>query len=1327
MRLKGVVVALPAVLIPILGCGGANPTAYEPMAIEIQPRMAELTVDDPLPLTFKGRGYEKVEWSVVEPGGGSIGPDGVYTAPSHEGVYHVQARAVENPDAKDRVELHVHAAPVATSLKADLTRTRPGGTVMLTADFAGGKGVLQPGDVEVASGVATSFRPVKTTTYGLHVTNPAGRVVRKTLAIAVAGLEGQHHEIQAPSVIQAGIQHVARVELGADARIEWQATGVVFLGPELHPTTPVVAFTAEPGATSFQLKARITGEAGVSGEGQAAVAAKVAAHAPETRELEFKGTVEPLALEAPVIQLDKPFLVAGKDGCEARVTNPQPGTTYTWTLENGQLSGRGGEVAEGEKVTFKPDTVDHVILTCTATHGTTQTITTTAAALVEPPGKPVLQTTSQPRTGERLWAVVQSPRPGERYRWELGEGRGSLTPDPSGANGVRVGYTVTDPGPFTLTCAAENLAGEVSEAGFLHLIVSSATTSSTPFQPPMPLAPPAGPTVTPPLGPGPIPSAPPMGPGPIPSAPPMGPGAIPSAPPMGPGPIPTAPPMGPGPVPTAPPMGPAPVPTAPPMGPVPIPTAPPMGPAPVPTAPRSTSSSPFLSPATPAPLPATRPPQGIALLAGDGLHIKHGYMNGLLGPDVVAWRHLSGLLCHDGHLYFSEGMDHTIRQLDLGPMQVGPFAGRRGAPDEGKVPAMVGLNLPGPMAILPPYCYVVDTGSHTLKRIHSGGPGPLEPFAGLMGVKGAKDGPLDVATFNQPADIVADPRGGFLYVADRGNHRIRMISLLDGAVRTIPGIIQDPQGLALGQDGTLYIASTSQAVIQALVPSHPHDWNATWALRPVAGSAGRKGCQDGTGADGLFNEPMGLALTLDGGSLLVADSGNHLIRQVALATGRVDALAGGPSEAGWLDGPAATARFHEPSRLALDASGFLYVADQQRSALRKLGPDGSVVTLGANTRASAAGAADGPGQDARFRKPLGVAVTRAGFAWVADRDNQALRSVTADGVVTTLAGALGVAGDANGLASEARFEHPAELAIDATGKAWVLEDMPLKLRTISRHGYVTTSGLKPRCIAACPFGPENNAGVVMALPLPYRDGQVFGLTEIRYLVGTEQELVTTMVNPTALALDAAGHVFVLEEDRARQLVTIHKYTPPTLAHRQWRADGKLTLGPGGAIGQQVGIPRIHGMAADSRGQLFLADSANGLVWKVNPGLTDATVMWGRYPFQAPLVPPGGAGHVDPMLSQALYQPHRIAVTPEDDLILTCGHALLRFTAPGTPADPWQAPLPRPAEGARPVPRVAAVHPSKTTALATENAMAARRASITGGSESESEDEDSDFD
>src|ERR1035441_196004 len=142
-------------------------------------------------------------------------------------------------------------------------------------------------------------------------------------------------------------------------------------------------------------------------------------------------------------------------------------------------------------------------------------------------------------------------------------------------------------------------------------------------------------------------------------------------------------------------------------------------------------------------------------------------------------------------------------------------------------------------------------------------------------------------------------------------------------------------------------------------------------------------------------------------------------------------LAGQLGGTGSVDGAGSTARFNNPSGVAVDSAGNVYVADSQNKTIRKVASDGVVTTLAGS--AGQAGSADGTGSAARFDYPQGVAVDSAGNVYVADTYNHTIRKVTSGGVVTTVAGSAGYYGSADGTGSAARFNNPSGVAVDSAG------------------------------------------------------------------------------------------------------------------------------------------------------------------------------------------------------------------------------------------------------------------------------------------------------
>ena len=179
------------------------------------------------------------------------------------------------------------------------------------------------------------------------------------------------------------------------------------------------------------------------------------------------------------------------------------------------------------------------------------------------------------------------------------------------------------------------------------------------------------------------------------------------------------------------------------------------------------------------------------------------------------------------------------------------------------------------------------------------------------------------------------------------------------------------------------------------------------------------------------------------GNLFVADRQNHRIRKITPA-GRVTTLAGS-GEAAFADGQGTEASFNEPFGLDVDQQGHVYVAEFRNHRIRKIAPDGRVTTLAGSGKATFA---DGQGAAAAFNEPSGVAVDLRGHVYVADGGNHRIRMITPQGHVTTLAGS-GKATFADGQGANASFNEPAGLAVDPQGHVYVADLFNHRIRKIS--------------------------------------------------------------------------------------------------------------------------------------------------------------------------------------------------------------------------------------------------------------------------------------
>ena len=245
-------------------------------------------------------------------------------------------------------------------------------------------------------------------------------------------------------------------------------------------------------------------------------------------------------------------------------------------------------------------------------------------------------------------------------------------------------------------------------------------------------------------------------------------------------------------------------------------------------------------------------------------------------------------------------------------------------------------------------------------------------------------------------------------------------------------------------------ASAPDAIGTVARPSATQGTQAHWSgrLSTIAGD-GLPGSSDGAGKRTRFADPFGVVLDRDG-NLYVADGGNNnSIRKIDLA-GVTTTLAGG--EEGYAEGAGKAAAFNTPSGLAIDGAGNLYVADTGNNAIRKITPQGVVSTLAGD---GLAGDKDGVGAAAQFNGPIGVAVDADGVVYVSDTYNDRIRRIGIHGEVSTIAGGKR-AGLADGAAAQALFDTPTGLAISAAGELYIADTGNSAIRKLDKSGNVAT-------------------------------------------------------------------------------------------------------------------------------------------------------------------------------------------------------------------------------------------------------------------------------
>lgn len=304
----------------------------------------------------------------------------------------------------------------------------------------------------------------------------------------------------------------------------------------------------------------------------------------------------------------------------------------------------------------------------------------------------------------------------------------------------------------------------------------------------------------------------------------------------------------------------------------------------------------------------------------------------------------------------------------------------------------------------------------------------VSTFAGSS--TGSIDGTGTSAKFNQPYGITTD--GTNLYVADYLNFVIRKVVIATGAVTTIAGTTgrsgyADGTGASarfyllnsITTDGAnLYISDNCMIRKMEL---------ASGLVTTLAGLSGTAGTADGVGASARFSAGLH-GITTDGTNLFVVDNSNFSVRKIVIASGYVTTLAGTAGSGGSLDGTGISAKFYFPSGITTDGTN-LFVSDQ--FSIRKIViATGEVTTFAGSSQIR--GSNDGIGTAASFSGTSGITMDGTSL-FVADSFNCTIRKITiATGEVSTLAGNPTVLGATDGIGPAATFNGPYGITTDGS-------------------------------------------------------------------------------------------------------------------------------------------------------------------------------------------------------------------------------------------------------------------------------------------------------
>ena len=307
--------------------------------------------------------------------------------------------------------------------------------------------------------------------------------------------------------------------------------------------------------------------------------------------------------------------------------------------------------------------------------------------------------------------------------------------------------------------------------------------------------------------------------------------------------------------------------------------------------------------------------------------------------------------------------------------------------------------------------------------------------------------------------------------------------------------IKRPTGLDLGPNNNLAIVDTDNHAVRSVDL-------ATGAMTTLAGTgiAGYSG-NGGQATSATLRNPLRAEYDADG-NLIIADTGNHVLRRVDAVTGVITTIAGtGTSGSSGDGGQATSARLNNPSDIAFDSAGDIYIADRSNHKIRRITVATGVITTVAGTGSSGYTGDDVAATTSRLNTPYSIDFDATDRYYIADYNNERVRMVDTAGNIYTVAGTgtAGTGGD-GGFATDADLHKPMHVTVDSLGALWITEFNNTKLRYVSADGFITT---------------------------------IAGNTVLAFGGDGGPPIFAQMNRPLATAIDVDGNIYVADRDNRR--------------------------------------------------------------------------------------------------------------------------------------------------------------------------------------------------